>query len=56
MSSFSLEKSRLHRDLTATFQYIKEADMKGIQRLFARDYYDITRDNSFKLKEVRFKL
>jgi len=53
---FSLEKKRLQGDLTAAFQYIKQACKKDGERLFTGACNERTRGNSFKLKEGRFRL
>ena len=52
---FSLEKRRLHRDLTAAFQYLKRSCRKEGDRLFSRVCGDRTKGNGFKLKEGRLK-
>lgn len=38
------------------FQYVKRAYKKGRERLFTKACSGRTRDNSFKLKEGRFRL
>ena len=53
---FSLEKRRLQGDLIAAFRYIKGAYKRDGDRLFTKACTDRTRDNSFKLKEGRFRL
>jgi len=53
---FSLEKSRLWRDLRAAFQYLKGACKKAGEGLFTRACRDRTRGNVFKVKEGRFRL
>jgi len=53
---FHLEKRRLWGDLTAAFQYLKEACRKAGEGLFTRACSDRTRCNGFKLKEHRFRL
>jgi len=53
---FSLEKSRLQGDLTATFQYLKGAYSKDGENIFSRACCDGTRSNGFKLREGRFRL
>ena len=52
---FSLVTRRLWGDLTAAFQYFKACKKAG-ERLFTRACSDRTRDNGFKLKEIRFRL
>jgi len=53
---FSLEKRRLWGDLRPAFHYLKGAYRKDGEGLFTRVCSDRTRRNSFKLKEVRFRL
>jgi len=53
---FSLEKRRLRGDLTAAFQYLKEAYKKAGEGLFTTAWSDRTGHNGFKLKEGRFRL
>ena len=53
MSLLSLEKRRLHGDLTAAFQYRKGAYEDAREGLFIRDCSDRTKGNGFKLKEGR---
>ena len=43
-------------DLLASIQYIKGAYKTDAEQLFSRACSDRTRDNSFKLKEGRFRL
>ena len=52
----SLEKKRLHRDLTVAFQYLKEAYKKDGNRLLLRACCNRTRGDGFKRKEGRFRL
>lgn len=52
---FSLEKRRLRGGLTAGFQYLKRTFRKEGKRLFTKAYSERSRDNSFMLKEDRFK-
>jgi len=47
---FSLEKRRLQGDLTAAFQFLKEAYKKAGDRLFSRGCRNRTRVNNFKQK------
>jgi len=53
---FSLEKRRLEGDLTAAFQYVKEAYRKDGEGLFTRAWSDRTRGDGFELKVGRFRL
>jgi len=53
---FSLEKRRVHGDLTAAFQYLKGAYSKDRDKHFNRACCDKTRGNGFKLEEGRFRL
>ncbi|KAK4828787.1 hypothetical protein QYF61_000844 [Mycteria americana] len=53
---FSLEKTRLWGDLIAAFQYLKGAYRKDEDRLFSKACCVRTRNNSFKLREGRFRL
>jgi len=52
----SLEKRRLHKDLTAAFQHLKGAYRKNGDRLFSKACCDRRRSNGFKLREGRFRL
>ena len=56
MGLFSLEKRRLQGDLTAAFQYLKEAYKKDGRRLLTRTCSVRTRGKGFKLKQERFRL
>jgi len=47
---FSLEKRRLHGDLIAAFQYLKEAYRKDGEKLFNRVCCRRTRSNGCKLR------
>jgi len=53
---FSLQKRRLWGNLTAAFQFLKEAYQKAEEGLFTTACSDKTRGNGFKLKEGRFRL
>jgi len=53
---FSLEKRRLQGDLSADFQYFKEAYRKDGDRHFSRSCCDRIKSNGFKLKEGRTRL
>jgi len=53
---FSLEKRTLQGDLIAAFQCPMEAYRKAREGLFTRAWSDRTTGNSFKLKEVSFRL
>jgi len=53
---FSLENRMLQGDLTVAVQYLKGAYMKAGEGLLTRACSDRTRDNGFKLEEVRFRL
>jgi len=53
---FSLEKRRLWGHLVAAFQYLKGAYRKDEENIFSRACCDRTRDNSFKLREGRYRL
>jgi len=52
----SLEKRRLRGDLIAAFQYLKVAYKQEGSKLFERIDNSMTKGNSFKLKEGRFRL
>jgi len=56
LGPFSLEKRRLQGDHIAAFQYLKGAYRKAGKEFFTRTCSDRTRENSFKLKEGRFRL
>jgi len=53
---FSLEKRKLHEDLTVAFWYLKGGYRKEWDKLYSRACCDRTRGNGFKLKEGRFRL
>jgi len=53
---FSLQKRRLQGDFIAAFQYLKGAYKQAGEGLFTRASSDRTRNNNFKLKDVRFRL
>ena len=53
---FSLEKRRLQGDLSADFQHLKAAYKQEGSQLFTRVDNGRTGENSFKLKERRFRL
>jgi len=53
---FSLEKRRLQGDLTAAFQYLKEAYKRAEEGLFTMACNDRMSNNGFKLEEGRFRL
>lgn len=53
---FSLETRRLQADLIAALQYLKEGCKKEGDRYISRICGDMTRVNSFKLEQVRFRL
>ena len=53
---FSVEKRRLRGDLTAAFQYLKEAYRKAGEGLFIRARSNRMRGNGFKLEEGGFRL
>ena len=56
MGLFSLEKRRLKGDLTAAFQYLKEACKRAGEGLSKRAWSHRTRADGFKLKKGRFTL
>ena len=56
LSLFSLQKRRFRGDLTATFQYLKDAYMKDDENLFSKACCDRTKSSGFKLGEARFRL
>jgi len=51
-----MEKRRLLVDLIVAFQYLKGSYRKEGDRLFSRICGGRTREDSFKLKESRFRL
>jgi len=53
---FSLEKRRLWGNLFVPFQYFQGACRKNEAGLFISESSDRMRDNSFKLKEGKFRL
>ena len=53
---FSMQKGRLRGDRTAALQYLQRAYKKDRDRLSSRACFDMTRGNSFKPKEGRFRL
>jgi len=53
---FSLGKKRLWGDFIIAFQYLKGAYKKYRERLLTKACSDMTRGNSFKLKEGQFRL
>jgi len=53
---FSLEKRKLRGDLTAAFQYMREAYKRDAEELFTRACSDRMRGSGFKLQEGRFRL
>ena len=56
MGLFSLEKRRLWEDLTAAFQYLREAyKQEGVQLSTWVDS-ERTSGNNFKLRQGRFRL
>jgi len=46
----------LHGDVIEAFQYLKRSYKKNEDKLFSRACCDRTRDNGFKINEVRFWL
>lgn len=56
MGLFSQEKRRLQRDLRAAFQYLKGPYGRAGERHFTRAFKHRTRNDSFNLKEARFRL
>jgi len=53
---FSLQKRRLRGDLITAFQCLKGAYRKDGKNIFSRACCYRTRNNSFKLREGRFRL
>jgi len=53
---FSVEKRRLHGNLTVIFQYLKGAYSQEGDQFFMQVDSNRTRGNGFKLKEGRFRL
>ena len=53
---FSLEKRKLRRDLTVSFQYLKGAHRKAGEGFFRRAGSNRARGNGFKLEDSRFRL
>ena len=53
---FRLEKGRHRVDLTAAYQYLKGVYRKAREGILIRICNDMRRQNSFKLKECRFRL
>ena len=53
---FSLDKRRLRGDLTAAFQYLKEAYKQEGSQLFEMVGNGRTRGKGFRLREGRFRL
>ena len=53
---FSLEKRTLWGHLITAFQYQKGAYRKDGDNLFSKACCDRTKNNGFKLREVRFKV
>jgi len=53
---FRLQKRRLQGDLITAFQYLKGVYKKDEDKLFGRACGNRTKDNSFKLREVRYRL
>lgn len=51
-----LERKRLCGDLTAAFQYLKEAYREAREEYFVRICSDRTRGNRYKVKEEKFRL
>lgn len=56
MGLFSLEKTRLHGDLTETFQYLKGAYKEAREGHLIRNSSDRTQRDGLKLRGGKFKL